>query len=55
MIETLTADEFKGKRREKLLDYEIYQDEADHLVSAIPRGRRRSKNARRINACETIC
>jgi hypothetical protein len=40
MIETLTADEFKGKRREKLLDYEIYQDEADHLVSAIPRGRR---------------
>jgi hypothetical protein len=40
MIETLTADDFQSRKREKLLGYDIYQDETDHLISAIPRGRR---------------
>jgi len=40
MIGVLSPEGFRTRAREKLLTYEIYQDEADHLVSAIPRGRR---------------
>lgn len=44
MIDTLTIAEFQSLKREKLLDFEIYQDESDHLASAIPRGRRNLSN-----------
>lgn len=40
MIETLSADNFQSQKREKLLGYDIYQDETDHLISSIPRGQR---------------
>jgi len=44
MIGVLSLEGFRARAREKLLTYEIYQDEADHLVSAIPRGRRNLSN-----------
>lgn len=40
MIGVLTAEDFQLRKREKLLGYDIYQDETDHLTSSIPRGRR---------------
>jgi len=45
MIEVLTAEGFQARAREKLLAYEIYQDEAEHLVSVLPRGRRNLSDA----------
>jgi len=39
MIEVLTAEGFQTRAREKLLEYEIYQDEGEHLASTILRGR----------------
>jgi len=40
MIEILTVDDFQSMKREPLLGYDDYEDEAVHLSSAIPIGRR---------------
>jgi len=40
MMHVLTADDFQSRKREKLLTFEDYEDEANHLGSAIPIGQR---------------
>jgi hypothetical protein len=44
MLEVLAEDNFQHGKREKLLGYDIYYEEADHLASTIPRGRRNLSN-----------
>ena len=44
MIEVLTTEHFQTRAREERLAYEIYQDEAEHLASIIPRGRDNLQN-----------
>lgn len=36
MIELLTPEEFQGRRREKLLGYDIYYELADDLLASLP-------------------
>ncbi|MGW8389688.1 PoNe immunity protein domain-containing protein [Pseudoduganella sp. HUAS MS19] len=40
MIRVLTAEDFQLRKREKLLEYEIYEEEASDLASLIPDSRR---------------